>query len=129
MKRWPAWRLFALILIIGSLLTACVSTHSIDSLVTKLSANGLWTNGGVPILQSPANASPEEVVAELFQKYGFAARHFASYRVVQTRQVRIPPGAHDDRYSAVLVATEAGPKIILLQYSPHGWWSKIFDAP
>ena len=130
MKRWLAtMKYFALVLTVGSVLTACVSTHSIDRLVTKLSANGLWTNGGVPILRSPASASAEDVVAELFQKYGFAARHLPSYRVLQVKQVRIRSSPDDDSYIAVLVATEAGGKKILLQYDRFGWWSKIFDAP
>jgi hypothetical protein len=48
---------------------------------------------------------------------------------LETRQVRIP-GSLPDVYTAVIVDTDLGKKIVLMKYegAALGWWSRVFPA-
>ncbi len=104
---------------------------SIDLLVARLaSSHGFWINGLSLTLSLPATASTEEVLARVFQMTGFDKGHVSTHRVLETRQVRIPDSFPDAAYTAVLVETDFGRKIVLLRYeSPTlGWWSRVYDG-
>jgi hypothetical protein len=102
----------------------------IDALVAQLApTGGIWRNGLSPILDLPATAPIEEVVAEFFQKVSYAEGETGSPTVKEIRRVQIDHSAGDDEYIAVLVDTKLGRKILLLQYSPAGgWWSRVYDV-
>ena len=104
----------------------------IDRLVERLSAShGLWQNGTFPDLGLPGTASTDAVVARVFEMTGFDAGHVKEHRIVDTRQVHIP-GSVPDTYTACVVETDMGTKIVLLQYQHGGsremWWSRVYDA-
>ena len=108
-----------------------VQPDSIEALVARLSSShGLWVNGVFPTLDLPAAASTEQVVARVFQMTGFDKGHVSSHRILETRQVRIGDSFPDATYTAVLVDTDLGRKIVLLQYSSPsvGWWSRVYDG-
>jgi hypothetical protein len=101
----------------------------IEALVDRLSSShGMWTNGMFPKLDLPATASAEQVVARVFKMISFDKGRVKSHRILETREIRIR-GPLPDTYTALLVDTDFGRKIVLLQYtSPSvGWWSRVFD--
>jgi hypothetical protein len=102
----------------------------IDALVAQLTrTGGMWLNGLSPVLELPENASTEELVAEFFQKVSYEQGQIKSHTIADSRRVTITPGIFDDQYTAVLVDTNLGRKILLLQYSKNGgWWSRVYDA-
>jgi hypothetical protein len=109
---------------------AAAASDSIDRLMARLSSyHGLWQNGAFPKLDVPATASTEQVVIRVFQKISFDKGRVAKSSILETRQVRIP-GSLPDEYTAVLVETDLGRKIVLLQHvaEPLGWWSRVYDA-
>ena len=115
--------------IIVLLLSGCASTPDpVDRLVSRLSAShGLWLNGFSPILDLPATASTEQVVSRVFQMTGFDRGHVTRWKILKVRAVHIPPDT--GAYTAVIVDTDFGRKIVLLEYegASAGWWSRIFD--
>jgi hypothetical protein len=110
---------------------AATGADPIGPLVERLSAShGLWQNGMFADLGLPGTASKPQVVARVFEMTGFDAGHVKAFRITETRQVRIA-GSLPDVYTAVLVDTEMGRKIVLLQYGTGAnpkWWSRVYDA-
>jgi hypothetical protein len=107
-----------------------VADDSIENLVARLSSSyGLWQNGITPNLDLPSTASIEQVVARVFQMTGFDKGHVATHQILKKQQVRIS-GSLPDVYTAVLVDTNFGRKIVLLKYEGPtlGWWSRVYDA-
>jgi hypothetical protein len=93
-------------------------------------SHGLWQNGLYPMLGLPESASPEQILERVFQKTGFDRGHVSSYKILEVRQVRIP-GSLPDRYTAALVQTDLGEKIVLFKYDGQaagGWWSRVYEA-
>jgi type IV pilus biogenesis protein CpaD/CtpE len=111
--------------IIATLLVGCATTPDpVDQLVNDFSSShGLWEKGLFPIIKLPATAPIGEVVSEVLE------RQVASYKILRVRQVHIR-GSLPDLYTAVIVQTNVGEKIILLKYAGEsvGWWSRIYDA-
>ncbi len=107
---------------------------AIDQLVSRLSSpsHSMWHNGTYQPMRLPAAASTDEVVRQVFQQtlIGLHGSHVGRHQILETRQVRIPTAGPSDAYTAVLVETDLGRKIVLLQYeSPGlGWWSRVYDA-
>ena len=105
---------------------------AIDQLVARLSSpsHGMWHNGLYQPVSLPATASPDEVGTKVFQKYiSMHGSHVGRHEVLATRPVRIPKAGPSDAYTAVLVETNLGRKIVLLQHeSPGlGWWNRVYD--
>jgi hypothetical protein len=112
--------------------TKCLlgSSDPIDRLVADFSnSHGLWQNGLYPMLGLPDSAALEQILERTFQKTGFDRGHVSSYKVLEVRQVHIP-GSLPDRYTAALVQTDLGEKIVLFKYlgQTGGWWSRVYEA-
>lgn len=101
---------------------------SIERLVAWLSAHPLWENGLFPTLDLPPTASTEQVLSMIFRVTSFDAGRVDEHRILYSREAGIP-GSLPNRYTAVLVATNQGQKIVLLRYTgrPVGWWSRVYD--
>jgi hypothetical protein len=125
--------LLGLALVLSGGLFGCVTKpDAIDLFVANLSADhGLWQNGmdGDRVTKA---ASPEEVVSETFRIAEFQRGRVTNYQILKIRKVHIdyPP----DTYTAVLVDTNLGKMIVLMQYikgkdstSGH-WWRRIYSA-
>ena len=69
------------------------------------------------------------VIKRAFEMTGFDKGHVTNYKILEIRQVRIR-GSLPDLYTAALVRTGVGEKIVLFQYQlpAFGWWSRIVDA-
>jgi hypothetical protein len=132
----------AFIVLISSLLAGCVSNSEkhpkipkpkamqfdpINQLVARLSlSNGYWAYGIFTPVDLPASASPADVISE----YCNSAYGDSSHQIITIRQVCIGISIPADYYTAVLMDTVYGKKIVLLQYleSNAGWWCKEYDA-
>jgi hypothetical protein len=132
----------AFVAFISCSLTACSSTSGtharipkpkateldqIQQLVNNLSASsGLWVCGIFTPVDLPASASPAEVISQ----YCDSAYGDNSHRIITFRRVCIGISIPADYYTAVLMDTVYGRKIVLLQdqESIAGWWCKEYDA-
>lgn len=104
-----------------------IETDPINQLVTRLSlSNGYWTYGIFTPVDLPASASAAEVISE----YCDSAYGESSHQIIKIRLVCIGISIPADYYTAVLMNTVYGRKIVLLQYqeSNAGWWCKEYDA-
>jgi hypothetical protein len=122
----------AFFIVIAVCLSGCVTTQDpIDWLVSNLSAtHGTWVNGVSIGISLPKTASTSEVIARVFEMPTFGAEKVTSYKILKIRQVRIPGSPPSDLYTAVLVQTNLGEKIVLLQYTGHilGWFQRVYDT-
>ena len=101
---------------------------AIDWLVADLgSSYGVFQNGAVTSLNLPETASAEEVVSNAFKKDWFY-KIPAHYSILESRKIEFP--LLRDKYTAALVETGIGRKIVLYEYagSEIGWF-RIYDAP
>jgi len=99
----------------------------IKQLMTKLSlSNGYWACGIFTPVDLPESASPANVISQ----YCDSAYGDNSHRIITIRRVCIGISIPADYYTAVLIDTVYGRKIVLLQYqeSNAGWWCKEYDA-
>jgi hypothetical protein len=119
--------------IIFALLVGCATFTApdpIDRLAADYSAShGFFANGIFPDLNLPKTASQEQVIKRALEMHGFTNEQVASNKILKIRQVHI----HDiypDLYTAALVRTSVGEKIVLFQYQlpAFGWWSRVEDA-
>ena len=104
----------------------------IGALVTKLSADGLWQNGAFKPIQLPSSASPEEVLAQLNKQTNlYHGSKVTSYKIIESRQVKIIAAFQDKNFTAVLLKTNLGRKVVLLKYqgASVGWWSRVYAVP
>jgi hypothetical protein len=116
----------------GSLLGCVTKPDAIDLFVANLSAdNGVWQNGFDTDVVTKA-ATPEEVVSETFRMAEFQRGRVTNYQILKIRKVHID--YQRDTYTAVLVDTNLGRMIVLMQYiegkdstSGH-WWRRIYSA-
>lgn len=102
----------------------------IDVLAASLArTGGMWLNGISPVMELPEDAPFEDLVAEFFQKVSYEEGPIGSNKIEEIRPVTIPPGFNSDQYTAVLVHTNLGRKILLLQYQKNsGWWCRVYDV-
>jgi hypothetical protein len=106
------------------------ATNLIDIVIKRLnSSNGLWMNGGCPILDLSSNATPQEVVSQAVGKWSLNDGKINNYRIVEARKI-------DLRYRAgcyaALIDSNLGKKILLFEYiggARGNWWTRFIDAP
>ena len=119
--------------IIFALLVGCATvttTDPIDRLVADYSAShGFFVSGIIPDLNLPKTASEEQVIKRALEMHGFTKEQVASDKILTIRQVHIQD-IYPDLYTAALVRTSVGEKIVLFQYQlpAFGWWSRVEDA-
>jgi hypothetical protein len=102
---------------------------SLDRLAAKLSANPMWENGMFPTLDLPATATADQVVAKVLKSVSFDKGRVKTYKILKTKQLQIR-GSLPNLYTASLLDTDLGKKILLYKYSgaATGWWSRVFEA-
>jgi hypothetical protein len=130
LSRWLIMCSLLCIIVVLCLTSCATKPDPIDRLASDFSSShGLWENGAFPMLGLPATASTEEVVAKTFKMTGFDKGHVTSYKILKIREIHIQ-GSLPDLYTAVLVQTDFGEKIVLFKYvgSSVGWWSRVYDA-
>jgi hypothetical protein len=125
MKAWP------FIILMAPVLVCCGHRDPIDRIVEQDSADPFFPTGMFTPIRLPATASAAEVASRALGQSG------TNITVLETRQVQI----HADsglpaelvNFTAVLVNTTSGLKVVLLQFQkdsqnpPGGWWSRVYD--
>jgi hypothetical protein len=159
--------------IIASLLAGCATSPQpqamtpkpsvtisdpIDQLVADFEAE-YHSGRNTPISEAlvtlglPKTASPEQVIKRTFETSYVDSHLLTNYTILQIRQIQIPhispSGFAGDLYTAAVVQTDFGKKIVLFQYVgvkfglPNGldkifksslpetaldWWSKVYTV-
>jgi hypothetical protein len=82
----------------------------------------------------PPSALAAELVSQAFERQAGDAKAHTNFTILANRKVRIGDermaGLHlDSDYTAVLVDTRSGKKIVLLQFqaASKGWWNRVYD--
>ena len=121
-------------------LVGCATAHQsqttvsdpIDRLVAKLSTDDMWLNGYFSPIDLPRTASTKEIVSQVLHPKGRPTwlPAVTSYHIVSARQVHISSAIGDKNFKAVLLDTDLGKKIVLLQYQSQimRWWHRTYDA-
>ena len=106
----------------------CSTPDPISALSTRLQSDkgGMWKNGAFPIIDLPDNASLQAVLANGVKMWGFDEGGITEYKVITTRKVSLEVGNMPE-YTAVLIDSNLGRKIFVMQYQGL-WWTRFFDA-
>jgi hypothetical protein len=95
-----------------------------------------------PMINLPKAASIKQVLAGVFPMTGMDKGQVTTYeiangvtscQILKTRQVYTGPVSGNvppESYTAVLVQTNLGEKIVLLKYEGDSldWWSRVYDT-
>jgi hypothetical protein len=105
-----------------------VGPDPIVALVERLSADrsGDWVNGLYPRLDLPATATVEAVFDRMFQRSPFNEGFVSDYTIVETRPVVIE-GLRPEPYTAAIVDTNFGRRIVLFRRERLDWWTRIYE--
>lgn len=117
------------IILTALVLAGCRHQDPIDRIVKEDSANPHFPSGMFMHITLPATASVGGVAARAL---GLAETNIT---ILETRLVHISYGDEDKlappergSYTAVLVNTSSGRKVVLLQFEQSiGWWSRVYD--
>jgi hypothetical protein len=75
------------------------------------------------------NSAPTEVIEALSKRGTLRDNRITRFKVLEIRSVHSSQeGARDCYYSAIVLDTNLGRKIALLQPQSGGWYYKIYDA-
>jgi predicted Ser/Thr protein kinase len=100
----------------------------IESLTRSLNqTGGMWINGLSPSLDLPQTATGDEVLLRIIAEN----RLGTNVRTLELRkdwpiQVAASGGDH---FTAALVETNSGKRIILFRWEGNTWWSRVFELP
>jgi hypothetical protein len=91
----------------------------------------MWVNGYSLDIRLPETAGTRQILDEVFKQARFdvgnTSMPISSYKILVSRRVRIPNFSGSDTYTAVLVETNLGEKVVLLK-SGSTWWARYYDA-
>jgi hypothetical protein len=103
-------------------------TDTVAKLVARLSATqGSWVNGTYRMIELPRTAPIPEVLKIALESNGYDKRRVTTRRIIETREVRVGIRPGEQSYTAVLVETDLGRKVVMLRHLPTGWWSRVYD--
>jgi hypothetical protein len=125
-------------IIMASLLMGCSRRDPIDRLMAEIPKEFVASYPFQPI-QLPDTATPEQLVSALSKRGPEKLGHFEfkSYKILEIRQTHttpdLPDGMPVDKFTAVLLDTDLGQKIVVFQPQTlkgiwHGWYYKTYDA-
>ena len=121
--------------ILFALVASCATADEIDDVVTNLP--DAWNDNETGVIIMAQTASTEDVLQRVFRVWVFPGfGQITNFTILKTRQVAIPichfPGAHVYSYTAVLVQSNCGEKVVLLRcfdvYTSRAWLSTPFDV-
>jgi hypothetical protein len=120
-------QIFYLMLLTLLFLAGCSRKDSIERLMDKLPYERVPSYLFNPI-DLPETASPEQCISVLTNRGDLRPRKILEIRKTQTTE-RATDGNPIERFTAVLMDTDAGQKILLLQpMGTNRWYFKIYDA-
>lgn len=115
-------------------ITAQSNVDPINKIVQELNSDkfGMWVNGIYPIINLPANAKPEEVIAQAIKMTGFDKGHIKTYKIVEIRKVKLNAPSMEN-CSAALIESDLDVKVLLFKYEENSssstWWTRFYDIP
>lgn len=116
-----------------TLLTSWAMADEIDDLATNLPDG--WDFGAMTIIPLSKSASTEQLLKTCPHGWWIGDNHITNYIILKSKQVTIPAahfqGARMNSYTAVLLKTAYGKKIVLFKYwdSLKGWSNRILSYP
>ncbi len=100
----------------------------IDRLMTQVPFEDCPSYLYVPV-DVPTNSPPTDVLRALSKRGTFRDNRITRFTVLEVRRVHsAQEGAQDIYYSAVLMDTNRGRKILLLRPESNGWYYKMYDT-
>jgi len=116
-----------IITIVAVSLLGCSTPDPIDGLSRYINeSRGLWINGLYPTIDLPVTATTSDVLDEAIKKTGFAEGHIKKYRIITTRKLILYDG-NTHEYTAVMIDSDLGDKIILMRHNGGGWWTRFYN--
>lgn len=124
-----------------ALVASCAAADQIDDVITDLPDG--WNDNETGVMIMAQKASTEDVLRRVFEKWLFPTNQpptgyaqVTNFTILKTRQVAIPvghyPGAHSYSYTAVLVQSNCGDKVVLLRcfdvYTSRAWLGALFEV-
>jgi hypothetical protein len=117
------------LLLLAGALAGCEHRDPIDRLMARLQKEAktiVFTSYPFRPVNLPTNSSPQQVVATLASRGDFQATNVV---IVEIREVQTPEDMHSSRhYTAVLVDSSAGQKVVLIRPMSSDWYFKIYDS-
>jgi hypothetical protein len=113
-----------LIIFVAMTLSGCTSKDPIANFVGKEQGDRYFGNGPFKRLNLPRTAPIDELVTQAFENAFPVPVYPENINVITQRQVNIS----GEEYTAVLVNTEHGERVVVLRYSDpmHGWWNHVY---
>jgi PBP1b-binding outer membrane lipoprotein LpoB len=114
--------------LVAFVLSGCSHSDPIDRLMTQVPFEDVPSYLIQPVAV-PVTASPTEVIDALSKRGTLHYDQITRFKILEVRKVHSQQkGAESVYYSAVLMDSNLGRKIVLLQPDSHGWYYKIYDA-
>lgn len=121
-----------LLCLVTYILIGCTPSDPIDRLVKEESSDPMFGNGMYFPITLPETTPPNQIAAMALNDT------LTNLVVLKIKNVIISYGKEQDmmpettRYTAVLVGTRDGVKIVLAQYRSDkpvvGWWTRVYDV-
>jgi hypothetical protein len=123
-----AW--FAILLVIA--VAGCKRQDPIDRLMTELPYEDVPSYLFLSI-KLPETATPEQLLSALSNRGYFQQEDITSFSILEKKDTHtVPPtgwGEKPEPYTAVLLKTDAGQKIMLFRSrDSRGWYYKMYDV-
>jgi hypothetical protein len=112
--------------ILGAIISSgCTPKDAIDRVVQQESSSPAFRNEPFKKINLPVTAPINEVITQAFEKTFPLPTHVGNINVITQRSVNIK----GDLYTAILVETESGQKVVLLRYEPtiQSWWNGVYN--
>jgi hypothetical protein len=104
--------------------SGCTSRDPIDRVVQQASSNRYFGNGPFKPINLPPTSPITNLLAQAFEKTFPLPSHVEKISILEQREVSISSIS----YTAVLVETENGRKVVLLRYiNDQRWWSEVYN--
>jgi hypothetical protein len=118
----------AISIVVAVLVSGCSPHDPIDRLMAEVPYERVPSYMYVPV-KLPTTAKPEEIVSALSSRDEFRDSRI---KILEVRQTHTSPRSQDgalvQHFTAVLVDTVKGRKILLLKPEQSGWYYKFYDA-
>ncbi len=118
-----------LIIVLTASLLACRPADPVDRLMAQLSEPRREEYAFVPV-RLPVTASPQQLVTALADRGDLRQKQITSFTMSRTQPAHTTGPAPVESFTAVLLNTDAGQKIILFRplTGQTGWYYKIYDV-
>jgi hypothetical protein len=120
-------RALAFSAVTAAILFGCSLRDPIDRLMTEVPYEDVPSYLYMPI-KLPAAASPQRLLSALSNRFEFQGKQL---KILGVRRTHTAPRPEDkipfEYFTAMLLDTDQGRKILLLQPRPGGWYYKFYD--